>query len=135
MKAPTALARSCIVEPGLTGHELSQIIYFAALAYFFFKLFRMYLTHDGRIQDYLPARHSLTIFAVLTIVCVIVTIVYAVICTLNFNKGLKPHILSDRQRRRNRSGTNDMDKIYGGSGSEMPLGAHGGMGHSRMTID
>ncbi|CAN9374656.1 unnamed protein product [Alternaria alternata] len=39
-----------------------------------------------------PARKSLTAFAILTILLLIITIVTACLCTHNFNKGLKPHV-------------------------------------------
>lgn len=67
-------------------------VYFGALAYFLFKLVRMYGSDGSRVQDYLPARRSLTTFAVITILLLLVTIVIACMCTHNFNKGLKPHI-------------------------------------------
>ncbi|RPA83709.1 hypothetical protein BJ508DRAFT_304582 [Ascobolus immersus RN42] len=67
------------------------VIFLASLAYFLFKLIRMY-TDKTRVNDYMPARRSLTSFAVITILLIVVTIVNAVVCTLNFGKGLKPHI-------------------------------------------
>lgn len=123
---------------------LSQVVYIAALAYFCFKLFRMYLASTERVREYRPARNSLTTFAAITIVTLLATCVYAVICTMNFNKGLKPHIMSAR-RRRKRAGSSDMDKLFphgdgvnlggpsafGGSGY---LGGHGVNG-GRMEID
>ncbi|KAF2868724.1 hypothetical protein BDV95DRAFT_121592 [Massariosphaeria phaeospora] len=68
------------------------IVYFIALAYFLFKLVRMYAADAARLLDYKPARKSLTSFAVLTILLLLVTIVVACMCTHNFNKGLKPHV-------------------------------------------
>jgi hypothetical protein len=52
----------------------------------------MYGSNEERRANYLPARRTLTVFAVITIMLLVVTIVVAVWCTLNFNKGLKPHI-------------------------------------------
>lgn len=73
------------------------VLYFAALAYFLFKLVRMYNnSNPARVHDYEPARRSLTTFAAITVVLLVVTIVNAAVCTKNFGKGLKPHI----QRRR-----------------------------------
>jgi hypothetical protein len=66
-------------------------VFLASLAYFLFKLIRMY-TDASRYKDYRPARRSLTSFAVITIMLIVVTIVNAIVCTMNFNKGLKPHI-------------------------------------------
>jgi len=99
------------------------IIYFAALAYFLFKLVRMY-QHNARARDYLPARKSLTTFAVITILLLIVTIITACICTHNFNKGLKPHIGKRRKVPDHNGPTNYKN--------EVPLA---GPVPSRMTID
>ncbi|KAF2401925.1 hypothetical protein EJ06DRAFT_367978 [Trichodelitschia bisporula] len=82
------------------------IVYFGALAYFMFKLVRMYGSDAGRRADYLPARRTLTTFAVITIALLVVTIIVACWCTFNFNKGLKPH-LSKRQPH-----NVDSDKLY-----------------------
>lgn len=68
------------------------VLYFIALAYFLFKLVRMYAADAVRQEDYRPARKSLTSFAVLTILLVIITIITACVCTHNFNKGLKPFV-------------------------------------------
>ncbi|KAL9581952.1 MAG: hypothetical protein Q9212_003588, partial [Teloschistes hypoglaucus] len=66
------------------------ILYFAGLAYFLFKLVRMY--QPGRRQDYDPVRRPLTTFAIITVILIILTIVNACMCTANFGRGLKPHI-------------------------------------------
>ncbi|KAF2496584.1 hypothetical protein BU16DRAFT_336603 [Lophium mytilinum] len=101
------------------------IIYFAALAYFLFKLVRMYAAPRNRIDDYLPARRVLTSFAVLTILLLIMTIIIACWCTSNFNKGLKPHI-TKRKLTSNKEGQK-------GYQQEMP--SISGPAPSRMTID
>ncbi len=67
-----------------------QIFYFGGLAYFLFKLVRMYSA--ARERAYRPARKELTIFAVLTLILIVTTIVNACMCTHNFNKGLKPYV-------------------------------------------
>jgi len=67
------------------------MLFFAALAYFLFKLVRMY-NDKKREELYLPARRSLTSFAVITVILIVITITNAIACTINFNKGLKPHI-------------------------------------------
>ncbi|KAI9725628.1 MAG: hypothetical protein M1828_002913 [Chrysothrix sp. TS-e1954] len=109
------------------GMVVIILVYFAALAYFMFKLVRMYAASQARQQEYLPARHSLTTFAVITIVLLVVTIVYAFMVMFNFDKGLKRHVASERTRRRRASST--MDKLYS---NEMPLAPQ----HTnRMTID
>lgn len=66
------------------------VLYFAAFAYFCFKLVRMYQPSH---QDlYIPVRKSLTVFAVLTIVLIILTIINGCMCMRNFNRGLKPYL-------------------------------------------
>jgi hypothetical protein len=50
----------------------------------------------GWEQPYLPARKELTAFAVLTIILILVTIIYACICAHNYNKGLKPYVNKPR---------------------------------------
>lgn len=66
------------------------VLYFAGLAYFIFKLVRMY--QPDRENLYKPVRKSLTVFAVLTIILIILTITNAIMCMRNFNKGLKPFV-------------------------------------------
>jgi len=100
------------------------IIYFAALAYFLFKLVRMYDAPKNRVADYIPARRTLTSFAVLTILLLIATITIACWCTHNFNKGLKPHIA----RRK-------MGDVKQGKGYQQEMPSISGPAPSRMTID
>ena len=61
------------------------------MAYFLFKLVRMY-QHTKRALRYLPARKTLTSFAVITIVLIVLTIINAIVCASNFRHGLKPYI-------------------------------------------
>lgn len=69
---------------------MDQILYFAGLAYFIFKLYRMYsASHAG---FYMGARKELTTFAVITIILIVLTIVNACVCANNFNKGLRPYV-------------------------------------------
>ncbi len=77
-----------------------------------------------RDQIYQAVRKSLTTFAVITVILIILTIVNACVCTRNFNKGLKPHI-----SRRKMESEDEKDKM-----TEMPNLAHGPV-PSRMTID
>ncbi|EAL88199.1 conserved hypothetical protein [Aspergillus fumigatus A1163] len=72
------------------GMIIIILLYFAAMAYFLFKLVRMY--QPETYKNYLPARRSLTFFAVITIALIIMTIINACMCMHNFHKGLKPHI-------------------------------------------
>lgn len=53
----------------LTG----QCLYFAGMAYFIFRLVRMY--QPAKARQYLPARKSLTTFAVITIILIVLTII------------------------------------------------------------
>ncbi|GAB1310025.1 UPF0658 Golgi apparatus membrane protein [Madurella fahalii] len=73
------------------GVVLVILLYFGGLAYFFFKLVRIY--QPGHSQDYDAVRRSLTAFAVLTIILIILTIINAFICMSNFGAGLKQHLL------------------------------------------
>lgn len=60
------------------------------MAYFCFKLFRMYA--KATWKQYLPAQTSMTFFAIVTLILILVTIINACMCVNNFNRGLKPHI-------------------------------------------
>ncbi|KAK5171027.1 uncharacterized protein LTR77_004171 [Saxophila tyrrhenica] len=107
------------------GQSIIITLYFAGMAYFVFKLVRMYdSTTEGQ---YVAARHSLTTFAVLTILLLIVTMVSAVLCMMNFNKGLMPHLHKGKGEGK---GEMQADNAYAQNG-QMPLGSVG----SRMTID
>ena len=86
------LAAWWVRRESVAGMSVVIVIYFIALAYFLFKLVRMYAADATRLKDYTPARKSLTSFAVLTILLVIITIATACVCTHNFNKGLKPFV-------------------------------------------
>ncbi|KAF3932718.1 hypothetical protein ABW19_dt0204237 [Dactylella cylindrospora] len=72
------------------GSVIVIITYFGGLSYFLFKLVRMY--HGDKVSYYQLARRSLTIFAVITVILLIVTIGIAIKCLLNFDKGLKQHV-------------------------------------------
>lgn len=87
----------------------------------------MYSGPVNRVQDYKPARRSLTTFAIITLLLLLVTIVYALICTANFNKGLKPHISGKATR--HRAASVEMDKLYE-HGEAQIVG-----GPNRITID
>lgn len=100
------------------------LLYFAALGYFLFKLVRMYAAGPTRVEDYKPARKSLTSFAVLTLLLLVVTIITACVCTANFNKGLKPFV--------NEKSVGKSDKA--GYGNEMPS-LSGPSPAARMEID
>lgn len=99
------------------------ILLFGGLAYFIFKLARMY--QPSKAPDYLPVRKNLTSFAVLTIILIVLTIINACVCMANFDKGLKPHIL----KRKIGSEEEKIDNM-----TELPDLKHG-PASSRMTID
>jgi NADH:ubiquinone oxidoreductase subunit 6 (subunit J) len=117
------LAAWWVRRESVAGMVVIIIVYFIALAYFLFKLVRMYITDQRRQQDYKPARKSLTSFAVLTILLLLVTIVIACICTHNFNKGLKPHLTGKKE---------DVDAK---NATEMPYVSGPAPGAARMEID
>jgi hypothetical protein len=108
-------------------------VYFAAMAYFTFKLVRMY--DSPKKEFYLAARHSLTTFAVLTLILLIITMVVAIMCMRNFNKGLRPHIRSRRSiHGRDSLEANSKYAPYEGYNAEPhALGIVGAP--TRMTID
>lgn len=66
------------------------LLYFGGLAYFIFKLFRIY----QHAAQYMPVRKSLTAFAVLAILLIICTIINAFYCMNNYGAGLKAHLLT-----------------------------------------
>jgi hypothetical protein len=71
------------------------LLYFAGLAYFFFKLVRIY--QPGYSSNYEAVKKSLTAFAVLTIVLIILTILNAFVCMANFGAGLRNHLVRGRE--------------------------------------
>jgi len=66
------------------------LLYFGGLAYFFFKLVRIY--QPGYKQNYAAVSRSLTAFAVITILLIILTIINAFVCMNNFGKGLRENL-------------------------------------------
>jgi hypothetical protein len=77
----------------------------------------------SRAKTYLPARRSLTSFAVITILLIVCTIINAVLCMANFGKGLKPHI-----QKRQMESEDDVKSPMNEMAPNMPM-------PSRMTID
>ncbi|KAI9931647.1 hypothetical protein ASPWEDRAFT_736585 [Aspergillus wentii DTO 134E9] len=96
------------------------LLYFGAMAYFLFKLVRMY--QPSRYKEYLMDRRSLTFFAVITLVLIVITIINACMCMHNFHKGLKPHINKKKAGKEEEKTTELSSNIAG----QMP---------SRMMID
>jgi len=80
----------------MVGTIIVIILYFGGLAYFCFKLVRMY--QPSKEEPYLAARKELTTFAVLTIGLLISTIIVACMCAHNYGNGLKPYVTSHAQK-------------------------------------
>ncbi len=78
----------------------------------------------GHSQNYEAVRRSLTAFAVITIVLIILTIINAFICMSNFGAGLKSHLV--------KTSRNDLEKEDPNS---FQLQDHKPQLPSRMTID
>lgn len=81
------------------------IIYLAGMAYFIFKLVRIY--QPSQMYKYMSVRKTLTVFAVLTVIFLVATIIMAVICTINFGKGLKRIVHDSKQNRITQQSPND----------------------------
>ncbi|OAD08790.1 hypothetical protein MUCCIDRAFT_158968 [Mucor lusitanicus CBS 277.49] len=62
---------------------------FAGVAYFIFKIYRIY--DPSQSEKYRFVKEFLTFFASVSLALVVLTIINALICCLNFGKGLKPH--------------------------------------------
>ncbi|PYH78286.1 hypothetical protein BO82DRAFT_291682 [Aspergillus uvarum CBS 121591] len=97
------------------------LLYFAAMAYFLFKLVRMY--QPGTYDLYLTARRSLTFFAVITLVLIVITIINACVCMHNFHKGLKQHV--HKKKTQNKEGKT----------TELSSNISSGQVPTRMMID
>ncbi|KAK3071012.1 hypothetical protein LTR53_009433 [Teratosphaeriaceae sp. CCFEE 6253] len=118
------------------GQLLVIGVYFAGMAYFIFKLVRMFDADAKRLMEYRAGRKSLTIFAVLTLIALVLTMITAIACLRNFGKGLKPHI----QKRAVPSADELKYSNYGPSdrfsGVPLQAGSHQlGEVPGRMTID
>ena len=66
------------------------VLYLGGLSYFIFKLVRIY--QPNYRDSYEAVKKSLTAFAVITILLIILTIINAIICLRNFGAGLKTHL-------------------------------------------
>ncbi|KAG8630680.1 hypothetical protein KVT40_002299 [Elsinoe batatas] len=115
------------------GMIVVMVMYLGAMAYFLFKLVRMYDVSSpaaqARVNTYIPSRRSLTTFAVVTLLLLVATIFNAMWCTLNFGKGLKPHL--ERRKLQNVE-----DKVYPYE-TNVPYNGAVPLGQvtTRMTID
>ncbi|KAI1338751.1 hypothetical protein F5Y15DRAFT_97074 [Xylariaceae sp. FL0016] len=72
-----------------------MILYLGGLTYFIYKLARIYT--PSQAAAYMPVRRSLTAFAVITIILIILTITNAMVCMFNFGHGLKQHLLAPKR--------------------------------------
>ncbi|KAL8387851.1 hypothetical protein RB595_009628 [Gaeumannomyces hyphopodioides] len=78
------------------GMGCVMVLYFGGLSYFFFKLVRIY--QPGHREKYKAVERSLTAFAVLTIILIILTITNAFVCMNNFGAGLKNHLINSPRK-------------------------------------
>jgi hypothetical protein len=77
----------CVKRESTIGMSLMIVIFFAGMAYFLFKLVRMY--QPSQEHKYSATRKTLTTFAVITLLLLVITIANAIVCTRNFGYGLK----------------------------------------------
>lgn len=69
------------------------------MAYFIFKLTRIWLPSDKR-QYYIAVARPLTVFAAIDIVLIIITITVCILCSMNFKKGLREHLNRSKSTRK-----------------------------------
>lgn len=114
------------------GHASIIVLYFAAMGYFIFKLYRIWDSEPERVRQYRQGRSMLTTFAVFAILLLLGTISTAVAVMMNFHKGLAPHIQT-------RKVPEAESAKYGGGyvpDNYPPGGGHQlGSVSNRMTID
>jgi hypothetical protein len=113
------------------GMIFTILLFICGLAYFIFKLARMY--SKSHAEFYIAVRKNLTSFACITILLIVLTIANAIACMLNFNKGLKTHLV------KRAIGDDDQEKLGSGMDHHMTPLPNLNAGHvpvsSRMTID
>ncbi|CAM1504477.1 Fc.00g020680.m01.CDS01 [Cosmosporella sp. VM-42] len=78
------------------GMVIVILLYLGGLSYFVFKLVRIY--QPGYKEFYEAVRKSMTAFAVITILLILLTIANAIVCMHNFGSGLRPHLQSSKKR-------------------------------------
>lgn len=94
------------------------VLFFGGLAYFIFKLFRIY----QRAEQYMPVRKSLTAFAVLAILLLLCTIINAFYCMNNYGCGLKTHLLrKSKVQEKSEDGSVDMHSLKPTAPSRMTI--------------
>jgi len=112
------------------GHAGVIALYLAAMAYFIFKLVRMW--DSERAVDYRAGRSMLTSFAVFAILMLVLTIGTAGAVMANFGKGLRAHIQKRKVPDENENSgkyNNYAPNDYAGPSHQM------GAVPNRMTID
>lgn len=75
-----------------TGMVLVILFFTSGLGYFLFKMQRIYDPVQSAL--YMSVRTSLTVFAALTVILIVLTIANSVVCMLDFGAGLKQHLVS-----------------------------------------
>ncbi|KAI1856866.1 uncharacterized protein JN550_013640 [Neoarthrinium moseri] len=103
------------------GTIFIMLLYLGGLAYFIFKLSRIYDAKKGIL--YAPVKKSMTAFAVITIILIVMTIINAMVCILNFGHGLKQHLQTRPREMDKDQASYSMNDV---KQPQMP---------SRMTID
>lgn len=121
-----ALAALCTRRENKIMSYLVLYAYILGLAYFIFKLVRMY--QPSHKAQYLPVRNSLTVFAAITVLLIVSTIINECFCISNYGHGLLPLI---RQRKLNGEEEKVGDMTEMNNVSKM----NGNTARSRMTID
>lgn len=99
------------------------VIFHAGMAYFLFKLVRMYQPSEE--EKYMAARKTLTTFAVITLLFLIISIINAIVCTRNFGYGLREVI------NQNKNSEEDSEKLF----PMNTLHLHHQQAYTRMTIE
>lgn len=102
------------------GMFLVIVLYTSCLGYLIFKMQRIYDPLHSTL--YMPMRTSLTVFAALTIVLIVLTIANSVVCMLNFGAGLKQHLVSTPRGSDAQSSLHTMENMdKTGSGRRMTI--------------
>lgn len=96
-------------RPGIIGFIL---LCFAAMAYFLFKLVRLYTATDQKRERFKRAQKTLTVFAAITLVFLILTIVASIKCMANFGIGLKETHLQRHNDRKQRQQLRRKKTLY-----------------------
>lgn len=73
----------------VSGVYFFLVVCFAGMAYFLFKLIRVYIATGEKGERYARAKKTLTVFAAITLAFLILTIYSSLKCLRNFGKGLK----------------------------------------------